>query len=73
MIRFDSSPGHAIATALGAGMWDEFSYHSELKETLVDGEQVYEVRLRINPPLADPSRQMPLEKVGIIHYLRPRN
>jgi hypothetical protein len=70
MFRFDSSPGHAIAVALGAGMWDEKSYKSELKETMIDGEEVYEVRMRRNPPPGS-SETQPMEKVGVIHYKKP--
>jgi hypothetical protein len=68
VFKFDSSPGRAIAQALGAGLWDEKSYKSELKESLPGGEEVYEVFLRHNPPRDRPTEVMPLLRVGMIHY-----
>lgn len=67
IFSFDSSPGHAIAVAMGG--LDETSYESELKEDMGD-EQTYEVRMRRASTDTDPGPH-PLRKVGIIHYRRP--
>ena len=69
LFAFDSSPGRAIAQAMGN--LDEKSYQSELKETLSDGEEVYEIKMRRNPPESEPDKVMPLVKVGVIHYRKP--
>lgn len=67
IFSFDSSPGRAIGQALGAGMWDEKSYVSELKETLPGDERVYEVKMRRAETESSPGPH-PLEKVGILHF-----
>ena len=67
LFSFDSSPGHAIAVAMGN--LDENSYQSELKEDLGD-EQIYEVRMRRASTETSPGPH-PLKKVGIIHYRKP--
>lgn len=72
-VHFDSSPGRAIAKTLGDGLWDENSYHAELKETNGD-EKVYEVSLRRNHHTEEypaPPNPNPLEKVGILTYTPP--
>jgi hypothetical protein len=68
LFSFDSSPGHAIAVALGD--LDEKSYQSELKEVLPDGEEVYEIRMRRAQTDVNPGPH-PLQKVGVIHYKQP--
>lgn len=70
LIRFDSSPGRAIAKCLGDGEWDEKSYRSELKETLVGGEEVYEIHMQRASTECSPGPH-PHVKVGIIHYEKP--
>lgn len=66
-VKFDSSPGRAIAKKLGDGMWDERSYESRLVEELPGGDQVYEIRLRRAETDSNPGPH-PLEKVGILRY-----
>jgi hypothetical protein len=68
MIRFDSSPGLAISRALGD--LDEKSYQAELKETMVGGEEVYEVKMRRASTECSPGPH-PLTKVGVLHYTKP--
>lgn len=65
IFSFDSSPGRAIACAMGD--LDETSYVSELKETTNDGEEVYEVRMSRAITDVNPGPHV-LQKVGIIHY-----
>lgn len=67
LVRFDSSPGRAIAQALGD--LDEKSYSSELKEDRGD-EQVYEIHMRKADTELHPGPH-PLKKVGILTYHRP--
>ena len=72
-VRFDSSPGRAIAKKLGDGMWDEDSYKAELKETNGD-EKVYEVSLRRafhTEEYPAPPNPNPLEVVGMLTYTPP--
>jgi hypothetical protein len=69
-VKFDSSPGRAIAKKLGDGMWDEKSYHSTYIETLPGGEEVYEIRLRRAQTDSNPGPHPP-EKVGILRYEPP--
>ena len=66
IFSFDSSPGRAIAQALGN--LDEKSYVSILKEELPGGEAVYEVQMRKQPNVSDPGPH-PLMKVGMIHHM----
>jgi hypothetical protein len=70
-VRFDSSPGRAIAKKLGDGTWDETSYKAVLMEDRGD-EKTYEVYLRRarNESFPDP---FPHEKVGILHWTDPRS
>jgi hypothetical protein len=67
IFSFDSSPGRAIAQALGSGVWNERSYSSVLVESR-GSDKIYEVSLSRNPPYDDPSRVMPLEVVGMITH-----
>lgn len=68
---FDSSPGRAISQALGSGVWNERSYKAELVEDRGE-DKIYEISLRRNPPVDDPSREMPLEVVGMITHTPTR-
>lgn len=70
-VKFDSSPGRAIAKRLGDGLWDERSYKSELKEDDVD-EQTYEVRMRMLETESNPGPHE-LQKVGILHWSRAKD
>lgn len=68
-VVFDSSPGRAIARKLGG--LDEKSYHSELKESRLDGsELVYEISMRRESTRTSPGPH-PLEKVGMLTYRKP--
>ena len=67
IFSFDSSPGRAIAQALGD--LDEKSYHAELKEENGD-ERVYEVHMRRMSTEASPGPH-PLKKVGMITWRKP--
>jgi hypothetical protein len=69
IFSFDSSPGRAIAQALGN--LDEKSYQSELKEILPGGDEVYEVSMRRMETESSPGPH-PLQKVGVLTYSLPR-
>lgn len=66
-ISFDSSPGRAIAQALGS--LDEKSYRSVLREER-EGSSIFEIFMR---PLARASgEQGPEQKVGMLTYTPSR-
>jgi hypothetical protein len=71
VVKFDSSPGRAIAKKLGDGLWDETSYRAELKEG-GDDDQVYEVQLRMRETESNPGPHKH-QVVGILHWERPRD
>jgi hypothetical protein len=68
IIRFDSSPGWAIARAMGN--LDPNSYKSELKEQSA-GEKVFEIKMRQAPTECNPGPH-PLRKVGTIFWTEPK-
>lgn len=61
IFSFDSSPGRAIAQALGN--LDEKSYQAELKEELPGDERVYEVTM------VSTVGKKERRKVGFIHHM----
>lgn len=70
-VKFDSSPGRAIAKKLGDGLWDEKSYKAELKEG-DDNDQVYEVSLTQLETETNPGPHQSTV-VGILRWTRPRD
>lgn len=70
-VKFDSSPGRAIAKRLGDGLWDERTYRSVLREGDGETSGLYDVYLRRNPPLDEPDKVMPEVKVGTLRYEKP--
>ena len=67
VIKFDSSPGWAIARALGN--LDPDSYTPELKEERA-GEKCFEIKMRLAATECSPGPH-PLKKVGNIFWTQP--